>query len=527
MKKALTGPDISLLVEGWQSLVGSRVDQFGRPDLNKVVLKLRSREKGTVRLLIDLSGWAYLTKTTISTESNQGVFVQKVRKLIKKSRIESIEQINGDRILSISFIRKEERVNLIFEMFHKGNIILCSDDKILVVMRKQKFRHRSLESGLPYQSPPSINPFTVDYAVFNDKLINSQRGLGAALTIDCNVGGDISALICKNLGIEKESNTSEANSKQIYEELKRILNERIEPTIFVNVNGERVTVSVFDLGMEFGSKFSTLDEAIEDYISNLEPVKKEVKSSEQVRIVHQNKAIEKYNLKSKNYREKGNIIFSKLNEIQKMIDFENDEDEVVIELENSKILIDKKKSLEANASLYFNKSKEMDRKAKRTREVLASKPVSKPKKKIIKNKNIEWFERFRWFITTDGEIAVAGKDARSNEQVVKKYLKANDRYAHADIHGAPSVVVKNLNGVQPSELSMLEACNFSLSYSKAWGARVSGGHSFWVDNDKVSKTPNTGEFLAKGAFVIRGKRHWNRNLELNVAIGLISYDGNL
>ena len=73
---------------------------------------------------------------------------------------------------------------------------------------------------------------------------------------------------------------------------------------------------------------------------------------------------------------------------------------------------------------------------------------------------------------------------------------------------------------------MLEACHFSLSYSKAWGARVSGGHSYWVDNDKVSKTPNTGEFLAKGAFVIRGKRNWNRNLELNVAIGLISYDKN-
>ena len=132
-----------------------------------------------------------------------------------------------------------------------------------------------------------------------------------------------------------------------------------------------------------------------------------------------------------------------------------------------------------------------------------------------------------WFITSDGEIAVAGKDARSNEQVVKKYLKTNDRYAHADIHGAPSVVVKNVNGVQPSERSMLEACNFSLSYSKAWGARVSSGHSFWVESDKVSKTPNTGEFLAKGAFVIRCKRNRYRNLEHNKAIGLITYDGNL
>ena len=154
-------------------------------------------------------------------------------------------------------------------------------------MRKQKFRHRSLEAGLPYQSPPSIDPYTVDFDSFNDKLVNSQRGLGAALTIDCNVGGDISTLICKNLGIDKEGNTSEANSKHIYEELKRILSEIIGPTIFVDEDGERFTVSTFDLGMEIDSKFSTLDEAIEDYISNLEPVKKEVRSSDQVRVDHQ------------------------------------------------------------------------------------------------------------------------------------------------------------------------------------------------------------------------------------------------
>lgn len=527
MKKALTGPDIGHLVKGWQSLIGSRVDQFGRPELNKIVLKLRSREEGTVRLLIDLSGWAYLTKQTISTESNQGVFVQKVRKLIKKSRIESIEQINGDRILSISFIRKEQKVNLIFEMFHKGNIILCTDNKISAVMRKQKFRHRSLESGLSYQSPPSIDPFVVDYDTFKDKLVNSQRGLGAALTIDCNIGGDISTLICNNLKIGKDVSISDVPVQEIYDELKRILNEVIGPTIFLDSEGNNFTVSSFDLGMNSNERFSSFDEAVERYISSIVEVKKEVKSSDEVRIDHQNKAIEKYNLKSKDFREKGNIVFSRLNEIREMIDYENDDDEVVIKIDNSNIWIDKTKSLEANASSYFDKSKEMDRKAERTREVIASKAVSKPKKKIVKNQNIEWFERFRWFITTDGEIAVGGKDARSNELVVKKYLKNNDRYAHADVHGAPSVVVKNINGIQPSEQSMLEACNFSLSYSKAWGARVSGGHSFWVENDKVSKTPNTGEFLAKGAFVIRGKRNWHRNLELNVAIGLISYDGTL
>ena len=394
-------------------------------------------------------------------------------------------------------------------------------------MRKQKFRHRSLEAGLPYQSPPSIDPFTVDFDLFDDKLNKSQISLGAALTIDCNVGGDISTLICNKLELDRERSTSEVNSKLIYEELKIILNEPNAPTIYLDDDGNNFTVSSFNLGMDPSQTFSSLDDAVESYVNSIVVVKKEVKSSDQVRVDHQTKAIEKYNSKSKIYREKGKIIFSNLNEIRGMVDFQGDEDEVVIKLKGQEILIDKNKSLEANASSYFDKSKEMDRKAERTKEVIASKPVSKPKKKIIKNKNIEWFERFRWFITTEGEIAVAGKDARTNEQVVKKYLKANDRYAHADIHGAPSVVVKNVNGSQPSEKSMLEACIFSLSYSKAWGARVSGGHSYWVDNDKVSKTPNTGEFLAKGAFVIRGKRNWNRNLELNVAVGLINYEGNL
>ena len=352
-------------------------------------------------------------------------------------------------------------------MFHKGNIILCSNNKILSVMRKQKFRHRSLEPGLSYESPPSIDPFSVEFDVFKDKLVNSQRALGAALTIDCNIGGDISTLICNNLKKDRNTQVSDVSVQKVYEELKRILHVTIEPTIFLDDEGKNFTVSPFDLGMEVSESFQSLDKAVEKYISSIAVVKKEVKSSDEVRIDHQNKAIEKYNLKSKEFREKGGIVFSKLIEIRSMIDYENDDDEVVINIDNKNIWIDKTKSLEANASSYFDKSKEMDRKAERTKEVIASKPASKPKNKVIKNKNVEWFERFRWFITTDGEIAVAGKDARSNEIVVKKYLKTNDRYAHADIHGAPSVVVKNVNGVQPSEHSMLEACNFSLSYSKA------------------------------------------------------------
>ena len=79
-------------------------------------------------------------------------------------------------------------------------------------MRKQKFRHRSLEPGLAYQSPPSIDPFSVEFDIFNDKLNNSQRAR-AALTIDCNVGGDISTLICNNLNYHRNSKVSDVSCK--------------------------------------------------------------------------------------------------------------------------------------------------------------------------------------------------------------------------------------------------------------------------------------------------------------------------
>ena len=84
MKKALTGPDIRELVSEWQYLLGCSLEQFGRPSYNKLILKFRSSRTGTIRLVVDLSGWGYVTKESISTESNQGVFVNAVRKTIKK-----------------------------------------------------------------------------------------------------------------------------------------------------------------------------------------------------------------------------------------------------------------------------------------------------------------------------------------------------------------------------------------------------------------------------------------------------------
>jgi predicted ribosome quality control (RQC) complex YloA/Tae2 family protein len=135
-----------------------------------------------------------------------------------------------------------------------------------------------------------------------------------------------------------------------------------------------------------------------------------------------------------------------------------------------------------------------------------------------------WFERFRWTIASDGTLIVGGKDASSNERVVKRYLKERDRYCHADFHGAPSVVVKD-PGDGVSEVALDEACSMAAIYSKAWSTGRASADAYWVLPEQVSKTPQSGEFVPKGAFIIRGKRNYIKDIEMRAAVGTIEHEG--
>ncbi len=135
-----------------------------------------------------------------------------------------------------------------------------------------------------------------------------------------------------------------------------------------------------------------------------------------------------------------------------------------------------------------------------------------------------WFERFRWAIASDGTLMVAGRDASSNERVVKKYLKERDRYCHADFAGAPSVVVKD-PGEGVSEEALEEACSLAVVYSKAWSAGRASADAYWVLPEQVSKTPQSGEFVPKGGFIIRGRRNYIKDIEMRIAVGIVEHEG--
>ncbi|MEA3144588.1 MAG: hypothetical protein QOG31_1912 [Thermoplasmata archaeon] len=136
-----------------------------------------------------------------------------------------------------------------------------------------------------------------------------------------------------------------------------------------------------------------------------------------------------------------------------------------------------------------------------------------------------WFESYRWTLTPHGLVAVGGRNASQNDQVVKKYLRDGDRYVHAEIHGAPSVVVRPAEGSVdeiPND-DLRAACHFAVVASRAW-RQFGPATAYWVTASQVSKTPRSGEFVPRGAWIIHGKRNVEPDLPMRWWVGRVHLD---
>jgi predicted ribosome quality control (RQC) complex YloA/Tae2 family protein len=138
----------------------------------------------------------------------------------------------------------------------------------------------------------------------------------------------------------------------------------------------------------------------------------------------------------------------------------------------------------------------------------------------------QWYERFRWFHTSDGFLVVGGRNADQNEELVKKYLDGHDLFYHTQAHGGPVTVLKATGPSEPArdvdipERSREEAARFAVAYSSVWKEGRGADDAYEVTPDQVSKTPESGEYLEKGGFAIRGDRTYYRDLPARVAVGI-------
>ncbi|MHB9286406.1 ribosome rescue protein RqcH [Halobacteriales archaeon Cl-PHB] len=138
-----------------------------------------------------------------------------------------------------------------------------------------------------------------------------------------------------------------------------------------------------------------------------------------------------------------------------------------------------------------------------------------------------WYEQFRWFHTSDDFLVIGGRNADQNEDIVKKYLEPGDRFFHTQAHGGPATVLKATgpsesasDDIDIPDRSLEEAAQFAVSYSSIWKAGKYAADVYMVDHDQVSKTPESGEYLEKGGFAIRGDRTYFDDTEVGVAVGI-------
>lgn len=218
------------------------------------------------------------------------------------------------------------------------------------------------------------------------------------------------------------------------------------------------------------------------------------------------------------------------------LDFNNQA--VVVDL-GEEIRIDLTKDVERNAEYYYEKSKKAKQKIegvkkalKNTRQQLESLEKTDVnveqafKNKAEKKEKKEWYEKFRWFYSSDGFLVIGGRDTTTNDMLVKKYLEDPDKYVHAEFTGAPSVAIKT-EGDDVPETTLEEAGQFAVTFARSWEAGVTAEDAYWVEPEQVTQEPESGEYLPKGSFVIRGDRNYMNNLEISAAVGAYERDGQL
>ncbi len=190
-----------------------------------------------------------------------------------------------------------------------------------------------------------------------------------------------------------------------------------------------------------------------------------------------------------------------------------------------------RRSIQDNAANYYTRAKKTEKKLEGAEKALLETQakmeelqqqiglVKETREGPPKRRKKAWYEKFRWFHSSDGFLVIGGRDATTNEILVKKYMEPNDVVFHADVLGAPFLLVKT-GGETPPEKTMTESAQLAASFSRAWRQMLGAVDVYWIRPEQVSKSPPPGQYLKKGAFMIRGTKNYIRGVKLRTAIGV-------
>tara|TARA_B100000470_G_scaffold221589_1_gene212395 strand:- start:1280 stop:3199 length:1920 start_codon:yes stop_codon:yes gene_type:complete len=533
---------------------------------NSLLFKLHHPKKPDIMLTVSSIGIWITSKKIDPIEPNK--LLRRLRSDLLRSKIEKIEQIGTERIAYITFSNFDNRFILIIEFFGDGNLLLCNyNKKILALLHSIDVRHRQLRIGVDYNPPP-----TDGIDVINFKKDEFKKILSSSTTIGKTIGRGLGLPkkyveeIIRLSSIKREKPSNELSDDE-FESLFDIINTTIsnviegnhDPTIitdeqtsdvfpirFSDDNTNARKVASFNDGLDIIFTEEILQKGKSLYSDSAEKKIKELENT----LDEQKKAITIVKEKSKKIAGVANLLFKMHTEgksditDQRIVEvLKNENSELIkekgisiLKIDDAKIKINPNLPLPSIASKLFDESKKQ-KSAIKSIEKLIKKTEDKLEKTIQKGeiargsigfadiRKKSWFERYRWFYTSDGILAVGGRDSSSNSAIIRKYVEKDDKVFHAEIHGSPFFILKDRSEtVMP--LSIAETSHATVCFSRAWKEGMFGINCYWVTPEQVKKAAPSGQTMSKGSFIIEGTRNYSKITTLKLAIGILPQEEN-
>ena len=560
----LAGIELRYLVDDLAGRTGGYyVSNIYGVSKESLLFKLHHPEKPDIMLMFSTFG---LWTSSVRIEPiEQNRMLKRLRRDLLRLRLEGVEQLGTERIAYLRFRGFEKEFVLVGEFFGDGNIVLCNSEmKILALLHSLNVRHRELQVGLKYEPPPenNLDVFGITGGDLDENRIpdlSSDRWLGRTLGLPTRYVESIfhdaavdSKVMCSGL----TKNDMEKIADSVGTTIRRVTGGDHDPVIVSG--GDRSEVYPINLTREGdeAEKIASFAEGLDKLFTKKilesgrdvqsEGTGKEILEAE-TKIAEQEKAIGTVRVKSEKISGLARGLLGLVTAgVSSFADpqiggilRENDSDHItekgipLIRIQNEKIRIDPGASLHAIASSLFNEAKkqsgaipEIERQMRKTQmqlDDLKNKSL-KEKESVsfseIRKKN--WYERYRWFFTSDGNLAIGGRDASSNSSMIRKHLEKNDAVFHADIFGSPFFILKDGAGALPNSLN--EVAHATVCFSRAWRESMYGLSAYWVGPEQVKRAAPSGQYLPKGSFTIDGQRNFVKISTLKLGVGLVRQD---
>ena len=484
-----------------RELVNGRIQKINQPFEQELVLQIRSNRQSH-RLLLSahpVFGRIQLTQTTFENPAQPSTFIMVLRKYLQGALIESIEQIENDRIVEITVSNKNEigdhiQATLIIEIMGKhSNILLVdkSSHKILEVIKHVGFSQNSYRTLLPgstYIAPPStesLNPFTVKDEKLFEILQTRELTAKNLQSLFQGLGRDTANELESILVSEKLSTFRNFFGQ----ETKSYLTETsFSPIPFENSLGESFA-SLSDLLDTYYKDKAERDRVKQQASELIRRVENELQKNR-----HKLKKQEKELLATDNaeeFRQKGELLTTFLHQVP------NDQDQVTLDnyYTNQPITIalDKALTPSQNAQRYFKRYQKLKEAVKYLTELIEEtkatilylesvetvlnqaglEEIAEIREELIQTgfirrrqrEKIQKRKKPEQYLASDGKtIIYVGRNNLQNEELTFKMARKEELWFHAkDIPGSHVVISGNLD---PSDEVKTDAAELAAYFSK-------------------------------------------------------------